>query len=126
MQHFRPHLAAIGITEQQWRVLRVLNEDGPSEAGQIADRSCILGPSLSRIIKSLVQLKVMKASVDPADGRRTILALTKKGERLVADAVPGSNEIYQTIEQRIGKDRLELLLDLLDEAQKATDVDGRD
>ena len=117
MQQFRPHLAQLGITEQQWRVLRVLGEDGPSEAGQVAERSCILPPSLSRIIKTLEQQKLLKSASDKTDGRRSIISLTDKGKKRLASGAPGSNQIYQSIEQRLGKAKLELLLDLLDETQ---------
>lgn len=119
MQQFRPHLSELGITEQQWRVLRVLGEDGPSEAGQVAERSCILPPSLTRIIKALELQKLLRSASDKTDGRRTIIALTDKGKKLLAEAAPGSNQIYQSMEKRIGKARLELLLDLLDETQMA-------
>jgi homoprotocatechuate degradation regulator HpaR len=119
MQQFRPHLAELGITEQQWRVLRVLGEDGPSEAGQVAERSCILPPSLSRIIKTLELQKLLKTASDKSDGRRSIIALTDKGNKLLAEGAPGSSQIYQSIEKRIGKAKLELLLDLLDETQNA-------
>jgi homoprotocatechuate degradation regulator HpaR len=119
MQHFRPHLSELGITEQQWRVLRVLGEDGASEAGQVAERSCILPPSLSRIIKTLEVQKLLKSTSDKSDGRRSIISLTEKGKKLLAQGAPGSSKIYQSIERRIGKAKLEQLLDLLDEIQRA-------
>jgi hypothetical protein len=45
MAHFRPMLARHDITEQQWRVLRVLAETGPVEATELANRASILPPS---------------------------------------------------------------------------------
>jgi DNA-binding MarR family transcriptional regulator len=45
--------------------------------------------------------------------------LTDKGMKLLAEGAPGSSQIYQSIESRIGKAKLEQLLDLLDETQKA-------
>lgn len=48
MQHFRPMLAVHDLTEQQWRVLRVLAESGAKDATQLAELAQILGPSLSR------------------------------------------------------------------------------
>jgi homoprotocatechuate degradation regulator HpaR len=119
MQHVRPHLAELGVTEQQWRVLRVLGEDGASEAGQVATRACILPPSLSRIIKTLQQSRLIRSTPDKSDGRRSILALTDKGTRLLATAAPHSGAVYQQIERRIGKARLNQLLDLLDDVQQA-------
>ena len=54
MARFRPHVARHGVTEQQWRVIRVLAAaDEALEAGTIAERACIMPPSLSRILKTL-------------------------------------------------------------------------
>ena len=55
MMSFRPMLAKHNFTEQQWRVLRVLGEKGPCDAGQLATEACILAPSLSRIINTLIE-----------------------------------------------------------------------
>lgn len=119
MQQFRPHLTELGLTEQQWRVLRVLGEDGPTEAGLVAERACILPPSLSRIFKALEAQKLLKSTSDKTDGRRSIIKLTEKGQNLLEEATPGSSQIYQSIEKCIGKAKLDQLLDLLDEIQKA-------
>ena len=59
MISFRPILAKHGFTEQQWRVLRVLGEKGPADAGQVAFDACILAPSLSRIIGKLEKEKYL-------------------------------------------------------------------
>ena len=55
MLSFRPMLAKHNFTEQQWRVLRVLGEKGPCDAGKLASEACILAPSLSRIINTLIE-----------------------------------------------------------------------
>jgi homoprotocatechuate degradation regulator HpaR len=117
MQHFRPHLAELGLTEQQWRVLRVLGEDGPSEAGHVAERAVVLPSSLSRILKMLEKHKHIATSSHPDDGRRTILKLSPGGEKLLGKALPGSAAIYAALEEKIGKRKLETLLDLLSEVK---------
>jgi homoprotocatechuate degradation regulator HpaR len=53
MDRFRPLLMRTGVTEQQWRVMRVLAEGGAMEAGAVARAACLLPPSLSRIIRTL-------------------------------------------------------------------------
>ena len=53
MAYFRPHHRKGGITEQQWRVIRVLYLDGETDATTLARRSYLLAPSLSRILKDL-------------------------------------------------------------------------
>ena len=58
MTHFRPMLARHRVTEQQWRVIRVLHEQSPLGATEVAERASILGPSLTRIIKALESRKL--------------------------------------------------------------------
>ena len=53
MTHFRPMLRSHGVTEQQWRVLRALMEHEELEVTQLAERSFILSPRLSRILQNL-------------------------------------------------------------------------
>ena len=55
MSHFRPRLARHELTEQQWRVIRVLADSGKAalDATEIATRSVILTPSLTRILRTL-------------------------------------------------------------------------
>ncbi|MDP5347500.1 MAG: MarR family transcriptional regulator, partial [Paracoccaceae bacterium] len=53
MGPIRAMLADVGVTEQQWRVLRVLAERGTLDPTEIADRSCLLMPSLTRILQTL-------------------------------------------------------------------------
>ena len=67
MMSFRPLLAKHNFTEQQWRVLRVLGEKGPCDAGQLAAEACILSPSLSRIINTLIENKFIIKKEDKLD-----------------------------------------------------------
>lgn len=117
MQQFRPHLNDLGLTEQQWRVLRVLGEDGPSEAGDVAQRACVLPPSLSRILKTLAELKKITTESHTDDGRRTVIRLTAAGEKTLLHALPQTSAIYAELEKRVGGQTLQQLLDLLDEVQ---------
>ena len=38
------------VTDQQWRVLRVLHENGVMDAKELAKSACVLAPSLTRMI----------------------------------------------------------------------------
>ncbi|MCR9055691.1 MAG: hypothetical protein NXI02_00005, partial [Rhodobacteraceae bacterium] len=49
MGPIREMLSDCGITEQQWRILRVLEEFGPQDASSLAERACLLLPSQTRI-----------------------------------------------------------------------------
>lgn len=114
MAHFRPMLARHDITEQQWRVLRVLAESGPLEAADLANRASVLPPSLTRIIKAMVERKFVKRSKVKEDGRRAVLAISPAGLALIEDLAPERHSIYDAIEKRYGAERHEQLLDLLE------------
>ena len=53
MDRFRPLLLENGVTEQQWRVLRVLDERGMMDPKDLAQAACLLNPSLTRIMQLL-------------------------------------------------------------------------
>jgi sulfite reductase beta subunit-like hemoprotein len=50
MAQFRPILNAHGVTEQQWRIVRALLEQGPLEPRQIGEVCRISSPSLAGVL----------------------------------------------------------------------------
>ncbi|WP_119274425.1 homoprotocatechuate degradation operon regulator HpaR [Taklimakanibacter deserti] len=115
MARFRPLLAAHDVSEQQWRVIRVLGESGPLDATEVARRCCIMKPSLTRIIRALAQRKLIIRRKDDDDGRRLILDATPKAHEMITSMMPQINVVYDALEQEFGKDRLEQLLVILEE-----------
>lgn len=126
MAHFRPMLARHDITEQQWRVLRVLAEAGPLEATELAGRASILPPSLTRIIKAMVERKFIGRSKVKEDGRRAVLAISPAGLALIEELAPERHAIYDAIEKRYGAERHEKLLDLLEGLIQSQSPGARD
>ena len=114
MSQFRPMLASHDVTEQQWRVLRVLAEGGPLEATQVAEQAAILAPSLTRIIKTLEERKLVLRRKGKEDGRRVILAIAREGSLLIEKVAPEQRRIYRQLEERYGVKLIEQLLDLLE------------
>lgn len=113
---FRPVLSRYGLTEQQWRVLRVLSEmESPIDASNLASRAFILPPSLTRILKTLHERKLIACQRDRVDGRRTLLAITHDGLEVIRTVAPESREIFAELEQRYGPERVEALLDMLED-----------
>jgi homoprotocatechuate degradation regulator HpaR len=119
MVSIRPVLTKHGFTEQQWRVLRVLGEKGCCDAGQVAFDACILSPSLSRIISKLEKEGFIEKIIDPDDGRRINLKLTKLGDTTLNKVVPDMDLVYKAIQKRYGEDRLKNLLELLGEISQS-------
>ena len=115
MQHFRPMLAAHNLTEQQWRVMRILAERGIEDASELANQAFILPPSLSRILDTLEQRGLIERLRDIRDRRRARLSLSVSGHALIRAVSPDSRMVYAMIEDRYGEDRVAALLHLLDE-----------
>ncbi len=118
MAEFRPMLAAHGLTEQQWRVLRVLDEAGPLAATELAEKAFILAPSLTRILKNLEARKLVSRTCALGDGRRLVIANTNNARTFIARVLPESEAIYAALEDRYGHEHLDTLLDLLEGLSK--------
>ncbi len=111
MQRFRPMLADFGLTEQQWRVLRALaSADEPLEVTQVAARTELLPPSVSRIVARLADDSLIERTTVEHDQRRATLRLTRRGRGLVTRVAPHSERLYAEIEAAFGTERLAQLL----------------
>lgn len=115
MTHFRPMLAEHDVTEQQWRVIRVLHEAGVLDASEVAERAFILAPSLTRMIRSLQERGFISKHKDKGDGRRVLLKIAPAGEAIIREVLPDSRKIYDALEERYGRERLDNLMEMLDE-----------
>lgn len=114
MDRIRPKLTAHDITEQQWRVLRVLQELTTTDATKLAQSACILGPSLTRILRALEGRDLITVLRDPRDGRRSIITLSQTGADFIAAISPEVQATTAEIERQLGKERIEALLDELE------------
>ena len=119
MAPIREMLADAGVTEQQWRVLRVLNENGPLDGTDVASRASLLAPSLTRITQTLQSKGLVTREGSQTDRRRQMLAITPQGKALLDDYREQALGIANAVEERLGRERLDQLLDLLADLQDA-------
>jgi homoprotocatechuate degradation regulator HpaR len=115
MGPIRAMLSDVGITEQQWRVLRVLQEAGPLEPTQIAEQACLLLPSLTRILQKLEEKKYIERHPNKADKRKQSVNVTRKGSELIKANLSAALALSDEVSEHMGRDRYEQLLDLLNE-----------
>lgn len=109
----RDMLAETGITEQQWRVLRVLAEYGPQDASTLADRASLLFPSLTRIAQTMRNKGLITQTRDEMDRRRQMIAITQSGQKIIDDNVDQAVQIVEEFKSTLGTAGYEQLLDLL-------------
>jgi len=122
MAHFRPMLREHDLTEQQWRVIRILASEPSLEAGELAQRSMLLAPSLSRILTHLESTGLVRRKPHQGDQRRSVLALTPAGKKKFRAVGPHSEGLYHTIEARFGRAKLTQLYTLLAELNEAIEA----
>jgi homoprotocatechuate degradation regulator HpaR len=115
MAHNRPWLREHGLSDQQWRVLRVLGEHGVVETGRVAREAYLLGPSLTGVLARMERDGLVRRERDPADQRRTVVEATPKGLKLVGKLSQTVEAHYRWMERTLGKPKLEQLYRLLDE-----------
>ncbi|MCW1956738.1 homoprotocatechuate degradation operon regulator HpaR [uncultured Lentibacter sp.] len=120
MAPYRQLLAKIGVTEQQWRVMRVLDERGMMDPKEIAEAACLLNPSLTRIMQLLEKKGLIARKGHPEDRRRVQVRITQAGRDMLVAAQPESLVIAEQLRERVGQEKLDALLDLLNELCETT------
>lgn len=113
MSPIRDMLSETGITEQQWRVLRVLSEYGVLDAKTLADRSSLLFPSLTRIAATLREKGLVTQTRDDQDRRRQFIKITPEGQKIIDDRADQAALIVEGFKSTLGIENYETLLDLL-------------
>ena len=115
MGPIRTLLSDVDLTEQPWRVLRVVQESGAIDPTQIAEQACLLLPSLTRILQKLEDKKMISRARDQLDRRKQVITITPSGEAVIADNLDASLALVASTRAKMGEDRYEALLDLLNE-----------
>jgi homoprotocatechuate degradation regulator HpaR len=114
MSHFRPILNHFGLTEQQWRILRALDEHAQLEPREICERCQILSSSMAGVLARMEELGLVQRSRVEADQRRVLVRLAQKGDQLIEEMAPLIELQYQYIEQAFGRKIFDALSSALD------------
>ncbi|WEK43824.1 MAG: MarR family transcriptional regulator [Candidatus Sphingomonas colombiensis] len=109
MAPIRPMLREVDVTEQQWRVLRVLNDLGPLDPSGLSQAAQLHAPSVTRILKDLVDRGLALREHDPHDRRRSIVTLSDEGAKLISATADHTVATLETYRARFGAERLEAL-----------------
>jgi homoprotocatechuate degradation regulator HpaR len=115
MSHFRPILNHFGITEQQWRILRVLDEQGQLEPRELCEQCQILSPSMAGVLARMEEVRLISRERMATDQRRVIVRLTTTGDRLLREIAPLIAAQYEHIDAAYGREMLDNLYVALQE-----------
>ena len=94
MPRFRRIFTAAGLTEQQWRVLRVLWEHDEIAQGALAGLTLIPPPSLIGVLDRLTGNGLIERRRSERDRRMVYVAATRAGRRLEEKLMPEVATVY--------------------------------
>ena len=77
--------------------------------------ACILSPSLSRIINTLIENNFIIKKEDKLDKRKIILEISDEGKLKLESIKPEYIAILKSIQKRYGEDKINKILNLLTE-----------
>ena len=115
MSYFRPIVKQHHLTEQQWRIVRILAENPSMDFHDLAFRACILRPSLTGILTRMERDGLVLRLKPVNDQRKLFVSLTKEGQALYARAQTQVEEAYRLIENEFTPEKMQQLTALLGE-----------
>ncbi len=115
MSYFRPIVKQHNLTEQQWRIVRILAENPSMDFHDLAFRACILRPSLTGILTRMERDGLVLRLKPVNDQRKLFVSLTKEGQALYARAQTQVEEAYRLIENEFTPEKMQQLTALLGE-----------
>ncbi|MGG2396604.1 homoprotocatechuate degradation operon regulator HpaR [Pseudomonas sp. SH1-B] len=124
MRFFRPLLNQRGLTEQQWRVIRILHQQGELESHRLAHLACILKPSMCGVLERLERAGMLQRTRLASDQRRVLVRLSEQGEQCFAETCEEMERSYRRIQQQLGEEKLVQLVGLLQELRTLSAADA--
>lgn len=113
----RDMLSNSPVNEQKWRVLRVLDEGGALDQNTIAQRACLLLPSLTRILTAMEADGLVSRRADKGDRRRSIVSIEAAGRAILEDHGEQARALVADLRSKYGDEKFEQLLDMLEDLQ---------
>jgi DNA-binding MarR family transcriptional regulator len=97
-RRFDDALRPIGLTNGQFSLLMSLNRPKPPGMAAVASLLAMDRTTLTAALKPLRRRGLVRITLDPADRRGRLLALTAKGRSLLASAVPVWKNTHAAVE----------------------------
>lgn len=86
-----------GITRREWRLICILADHGAMSPSQLAERSHLERPRVSRHVSDLVTKNLFARGADPDDRRRAWVDITARGRALHAEFFPQSVQLNNLV-----------------------------
>jgi DNA-binding MarR family transcriptional regulator len=101
-QHWSEKL--FGLSLNEWWILGVTQAKGPLRLGDLAEVLAMDKSQLTRVMRTLLDRKLIKSIPDPADSRAVIVRLTKKGvalhDEILAEVLRRNENVLRPLESQ--------------------------
>ena len=97
-RRFDKAFRAVNLTNGQFSLMMGLNRPQPAPMGPVAQFLAMDRTTLTATLKPLERRGLVTISIDPADRRNRLLALTDAGRAVLAEALPIWRETHAAIE----------------------------
>ena len=101
MPRFRKIFSEFGLTEQQWRVLRVLWQHEQIAFRELAELTLIPAPSLVGVVDRLTKSGLAERRRSATDRRNVFVQATSKGQALESKVRPRVDDAYRELRRSI-------------------------
>ena len=101
MPRFRSIFHEFGLTEQQWRVLRVLWETDHTTIMALSEATLLPAPSLIGIVDRLERDGLVNRQRSEVDRRKVNVVLTSQGAALEGEIMPRVASAYAELKQSV-------------------------
>lgn len=113
LSFYRPILKEYGLTEQQWRVIHLLAEAKQLDFQVLAEKACLLRPSLTGILNRLEAMQLTVRRKPAVDQRKLLIELSSKGIQTHDAMIAHIQKAEATFNQLLGEKNQTSLLRLL-------------
>ena len=104
MPPFRTIFKQYGLTEQQWRVLRVLWEGDGIGTRELSRLTLISPPSLVGVVDRMIAMELITRERSVADRRAVHIELTASGRMLQREVMPQVEAAYAELQGAVAPD----------------------
>ncbi|BFM06828.1 MarR family winged helix-turn-helix transcriptional regulator [Halioxenophilus aromaticivorans] len=108
------------IKEREWRVLSMIGAEGGLTSVEVCELSGLDAPTVSRAVKTLSQLNLIRALKSKSDRRQALLILTEEGARVHDDISAKRLVSGQQIAACLSEQELATFLKTLDKIEAHT------
>jgi DNA-binding MarR family transcriptional regulator len=109
-----------GLSHAALNALAVIEGEGqPMLTGEVAARMHITSGTVTSLLDNLERKQYVVRSSDRDDRRRVLIDITPAAQALLDEVLPAIQQVARLLVDRIGSERQQVLLDILDEVRHA-------